>query len=584
MVHAYLFEAKSIQFYLFKSGKLKDVISASERLDSLIDDNKSSLLYKVIEQCNLSSDLLNSEAEEPVLHLRFLRAKGGAFYVYSAQKEALITLRSSWTLTLSQLFPSLDFTDALVEGDSLLLAIKNGHEQLAFSRNTPHMKFPLATTIMATARRTGEPGIPLSKAAKYSISDSQKQEHLDIDIEHHRQAYVNLHMDKGAALQNKFTPESLVKTVSYPTNLDDGFEFSAEQFELASKEQKEAIKDIALIHIDGNGLGIILRELQVQLKTASEEEYRKSFRGFSNALARATQRAAQHATNWLYNVAKYQHEGKTCLPMRPIVIGGDDVTLLCRADLAIEYSKLFCTEFKSASKQELRFLFKKQLKSSDSDLKNYLTASGGILFHKASHPFTHSHHLVEGLCAKAKKLTKKVDEKIGPAALAFFRLSNAVSADIEALIKQSQHFSVPYPKENLPIELGRNCYLVEQDGSDKGRLEASFDDLDKCVKNSDKMMSRWRQMATHIALGDKYEADLIYRRGAGLNTLTSLESALQGIANNSTLQQWHWVEYKDPNQGLKENNATLKTIISDMLTVNHFSPVVFTEESSKEAQ
>jgi hypothetical protein len=185
---------------------------------------------------------------------------------------------------------------------------------------------------------------------------------------------------------------------------------------------------------------------------------------------------------------------------------------------------------------------------------------------------------------RQKKLTKKVDEKIGPAALAFFRLSNAVSADIEALIKQSQHFSVPYPKENLPIELGRNCYLVEQDGSDKGRLEASFDDLDKCVKNSDKMMSRWRQMATHIALGDKYEADLIYRRGAGLNTLTSLESALQGIANNSTLQQWHWVEYKDPNQGLKENNATLKTIISDMLTVNHFSPVVFTEESSKEAQ
>lgn len=54
----YLFEAKSIQSYLFRSGKLKDVISASERLDRLIDNHPTSVLAHVIEQCGLESDLL----------------------------------------------------------------------------------------------------------------------------------------------------------------------------------------------------------------------------------------------------------------------------------------------------------------------------------------------------------------------------------------------------------------------------------------------------------------------------------------------------------------------------------------------
>lgn len=39
--HCYLFEAKSIQSYLFRSGKLKEIISSSERLDFLVDDNFS---------------------------------------------------------------------------------------------------------------------------------------------------------------------------------------------------------------------------------------------------------------------------------------------------------------------------------------------------------------------------------------------------------------------------------------------------------------------------------------------------------------------------------------------------------------
>ncbi len=569
MIYLYLFEVKSIQSYLFRSGKLKDVISASERLDQLIDDNEASLLNKVLNRCQLTSDLLTANDDNNPSCIYFLRAKGGAFYAYAKSKEPLLRLRSLWTLSLPQLFPSLTCVDALVEASSLMTAVKLGHEQLASDRNSPSMKFPVATSIMAASPRTGQPAVPLSNTARYAAANENtlgnQTARLDVDIEQHRQAYINLDMAAGAALQHKFTPDDLTTVIHYPTNLDAGFKFSEAEVSQASKQQQAAIKDIALIHIDGNGLGVLLRSLQAQLQDASEAQYRAGFRAFSNALALATQQAAKSATYWLYEVAQYSYQGKTYVPMRPIIIGGDDVTLLCRADLAIEYSKHFCVAFKKYSQQALAPLFNDMLLGDQSGVKDYLTASGGILFHKASHPFTHSHHLVEGLCAQAKQLTKQLDSTIGPAALAFFRLSNAVAADIAILMRQAQSFTVEHEQVSCTMSVGQNCYLVEQENT----LAPSFADLERCVRaSSATMMSKWRQMATHLALGNKYEAALIYQRASELSDLTSLEAALKHIAPNTKVNQWYW-----------QTSSGLQCIINDMLIVNHFSPVLATKTS-----
>ena len=82
MIHCYLFEAKSIQDYLFSSGKMRDVVTASERLDNLIDSNQASLLYAVLDSAELDHDLLELEKEETEGCIHFIRCKGGAFYAY----------------------------------------------------------------------------------------------------------------------------------------------------------------------------------------------------------------------------------------------------------------------------------------------------------------------------------------------------------------------------------------------------------------------------------------------------------------------------------------------------------------------
>jgi hypothetical protein len=585
MIYSYLFEAKSIQHYLFKTGKVKDIIATSERLDLLIDDNTESLLYKVLHQANLTSDLIDNNKDQQSIN--FIRCKGGAFYCYSKNKEALITLRRLWTISVQQMFPSLEFTDALVEADSLQNAIKNGHKQLAADRNTPVIKLPFATTINERYNRTGDVAIPMSNAAKYESGNDDNQT-IDVDTNLHRQAYRNLSMKDGAALQDKFTPSSLQsvkgesRKINYPVDLENNFQFLAEN--VTTKSQKEAIKDIALIHIDGNGLGLLLRALQSALVDATDTQFCQAFRQFSEALCTATQQAAQKATQEIYNIAKYQLSGseKVYVPMRPLVLGGDDVTLLCRADLALKYSSIFCEAFKLFSEIALKTLYNEHLNKAG-NIKPYLTASGGILYHKASHPFVHSHHLVEGLCAKAKQLTKEIDPNVGPAALAFYRLSSSVSSDIETLCNQSQLFTVKDQNcSEQQLSLGLNAYVVNENDHHQ-----SLANLMRCIELSNApktstSMTKWRQMATALALGNKIEAERIYDRSVELGDkqLTKLQSqqlsVLAGLSvTDDHFHQWCW---KDKNH--KSND--LQSVITDMLIVDHFAEVNTAASSENE--
>ncbi|MFA0704002.1 hypothetical protein AB4618_26400, partial [Vibrio sp. 10N.222.48.A8] len=111
--------------------------------------------------------------------------------------------------------------------------------------------------------------------------------HLDVDTERHRQAYQNFELRRDAALQHRFTPESLRGEIGYPIDFEDEFEF-ADDSAVLNHQQRDAIKDMALIHIDGNGLGILLMKLKSALNNESERRFRQTYRAFSDTLNIAT--------------------------------------------------------------------------------------------------------------------------------------------------------------------------------------------------------------------------------------------------------------------------------------------------------
>ena len=593
MIYCYLFEAKSIQSYLFASNKLKDIISASERLDRIIDTSKDSLLGQVLNTAGLTSDLeANSCVEETGSSpIRFLRAKGGTFYAYCHHKEPLVELRSLWTLTLQQAFPSLEFVDALCEAETLVDAIDKGTMALAKDRNMAKVKYPLASAINERFSRTGNAAVPISALADRASMTKEKNngnDSFDIDTEHHRQAYQAFGMRNSAALQDKFTPNNLKGAISYPINLDGDFRFDNhdDQHSANKNNDREAIKDMAIIHIDGNGLGIILMALREALKGESNEEFQKNFRIFSETLNNATVKAAQAATQFVFDNAQYSHKEKIFLPMRPIVLGGDDITLLIRADLALEYSKIFCTEFENSSREALKSLFTNKLKNSG--LKDYLTASGGILFHKAGHPIMQSIHLVESLCEGAKKLTKQVyanangtpnDKKVGPASMAIYRTSTSVSDDFETLMKDAHTHFV----SDKQMALGQGCYFIETESPISSEYQhaeshqrCNFSAINSLVEFSNLSsapinMAKWRQIAGLVAENNLVDANRLFHRACDLARPESVTKMKKLIANivpehvGSQEVSWYW-QNTEPNS----NEADFISFLNDLLIIDHF--------------
>lgn len=550
-MHVYLFEAKSIQAYIFKSGKLKDLIAASERLDRLVDDREHSTLNRVLESAGLESNLLDADKQVEGEVIGFTRCKGGAFYAFCVQAEPLEKLRRLWTLTVLQLFPGLEFTDALTQGVNLSEAMAKGHSQMAMSRNAPTIKFPIATAVCSNAPRSGLAAVPVSSTAQREMMSDAK-EYIDIDTEHHRQAYHLLELRKDTLL-GKFTGDALPDDISFPLDIEDFPAFKA------ADGERQVVRDLALIHVDGNGIGLILRQLQKALQGKADSEFSGAFRQFSTALGNATQAAAIEATKWLYESNLKNHpDNNKLLPMRPIVLGGDDITVLCQADLAIGYAERFCEAFKKFSEQELKSLHNKYLKNTE--LKPYLTASGGVLYHKASHPFVTCHQLVEGLCDEAKLVTKAVDKNVGPAALSFYRISNILAEDMQQLREMTQSIRVAPDKPAILSSLGG--YLLEAVADRDNSLPKLREMADLARKKKDSGVSlpisiaKLRQMHSHLASGDVNEAKRIHERA---------KEQQQKQRGYSDLDPW--LSYIDP--WLSGNGD--KSGLADLLIYAHFN-------------
>ena len=102
---------------------------------------------------------------------------------------------------------------------------------------------------------------------------------------------------------------------------------------------------LAVIHIDGNGLGQIFIKfaeyVEKQTKSACDiSTYREWYRRFSKNLDRCTTDAARFALEqmqerWETRLRKMEKRPKKdWLPVVPLILGGDDLTLLCDGRLA----------------------------------------------------------------------------------------------------------------------------------------------------------------------------------------------------------------------------------------------------------
>ena len=175
---------------------------------------------------------------------------------------------------------------------------------------------------------------------------------------------------------------------------------------------------IAIIHADGNGLG----EVVAQVGKDSEK-----LRSFSRKLNEATIAAASTACKGVFR-DEYS-------AIRPVVIGGDDLTVICRASKAVEFMRIYLDEFEKETKQRLH---------TDGNLlpdgMECLTACAGIAFIKSSYPFYYGYNLAEELCGMAKKDAKSKEiqgqQKIAPSCLMFHKVQSSFVESYRDIVRK----------------------------------------------------------------------------------------------------------------------------------------------------
>lgn len=144
--YAYMFEAKGIQRYIFASGKLRDVVGASDLVAGLASgsgDRIGELLTKL-----------------GIIDPQFSRQAGGAFCLHSDDKAVLERVRSHWRLYVMRNLPGLEFTEGFGEGDGEIAAMKDAFANSSGIRSNGVAEvLPLGRPVHEYTKLTGRPHI-----------------------------------------------------------------------------------------------------------------------------------------------------------------------------------------------------------------------------------------------------------------------------------------------------------------------------------------------------------------------------------------------------------------------------------------
>ncbi len=163
----------------------------------------------------------------------------------------------------------------------------------------------------------------------------------------------------------------------------------------------------AIIHADGNGLGAMIASMTKELK--GDDEIIQAYKEFSENLETATTNA--------FKIAK---EGMDDTSIREVILGGDDMTVICNANDALKFTQKFLEAFEVQTKALLQ--------------GDGLSACAGIAYCNHKYPFHYAVNLAESLCRYSKKHSKAIDQTHIPSSLMFHNIQSSNFTDYQTYI------------------------------------------------------------------------------------------------------------------------------------------------------
>lgn len=392
-VGAILLDTRSIQKYLFSGTKLKTNIGASYIVSHVFDDVLVGQILKKTYRDRLDEDSWKKESGE----IKALPQGKDCYVAYIGGGNALILFRETereklkkvvqdFTKTLLITYPGLKTGAAIgtIDLDHFQDGLSVLYRLLKEGQNTV---FPQVNVVYT--------GLTLSCPVNGEAANG-----------YDRDGIIN-----GNSRNGRFYSQEVIAKAKKNTEADQALEKTFESYvdftrfafpsKLEDLGQKEGEQDIAIIHIDGNNMGKRFREMGTTLQKRSQlaEEIQAKTTYSFGILLRRLERECQDGLYDAFLDCKREDDpsGRRFLPIRPLILGGDDVTFICPGRLALLLARRF-----------MKHMAAKEMVSNGKDPFS-ISCCGGIAILPAAYPFFRGYELAEQLCSTAKKKSRSDD-------------------------------------------------------------------------------------------------------------------------------------------------------------------------------
>ena len=394
----YLYGAsvQGIQDFIFQTNKLKEIVGASELVANICTDAFNDFEPMMVD---------NQARKEKSI----VRAAGNIKYIFEEREDCEKAVKD-FPRKVMTMAPGITISQAVVkyptqEIADFSAAVNQLERNLRTQRNKPVRSMTLG--LIAT-RRSPATGLP-------AVTD-KNQENQEELLDEGSLLKRNAEKSMNDSIAIKAFPDGVVEARSDDS---DGNLWRNFEDDIDSKNDW-----IAVIHADGNGMGNIFERIGHDVN---------ALRDFSQNVDELSKQAARAA----FEAVRKNFDEKKIIPIRPIVLSGDDFAVICRADFAVQYAASFIENFEG--------------KATAITGEN-LTACAGIAFVKSSYPFHYAIHLAESLCVRAKNAAKglsKESEKLPPSCLMFHKVQDSFIEDFEEIVQreltpQPNHLSFEY--------------------------------------------------------------------------------------------------------------------------------------------
>lgn len=398
-----LFDIHAKQRFIFSSTRLKENVGASFQIT-----------------------LLDSWVEESVTKLNFSvqwvsRSSGRLLLMLDCDSSAR-KLIGEVTRRAHAEAPAMDVSGVFVHmigsylsGDDLR-AVDHVAYQYALNRSPALSRFA-QMPFLSRANDSSLPAAPLypDSGEVAAPSSSLKGRALSLPAQAKvRQANLARDHFLNLARVQRLLYDEDEKLARDPTKLE-------ELLQTASEGGVGVPSKVAVIHIDGNGVGGVMRRLdevlsekgggalkgELEVTEGDSDALRVLALKISERLDAAVKLAFRSAWERVAKLARKDAEDSnrwyTAIPVVPVILGGDDVTVITSGDYALPFAVAYLRYYEEATGNDpiLRYLTPPEGQDTGP-----MTAAAGVAIVKRNFPFHIAYELAEKLVDRAKNVGK----------------------------------------------------------------------------------------------------------------------------------------------------------------------------------